>query len=121
MFRTDVVTLAFALWGCAPTPATQTPETPPPVAAPTTSAEPPSAVAPSGEAPSADPPPANGSDTCGGKVCEPPAECIHVVGMRPESARQECWITCGDKPCPADMTCTMINDGPGKVCVKPDR
>jgi hypothetical protein len=38
--------------------------------------------------------------------------------MRPESARKECWITCGgDGKCPQGMMCTMIHDGPGKVCV----
>jgi hypothetical protein len=58
-------------------------------------------------------------ESCGnGETCKPPARCINVVGMRPNSARKECWITCGNTKCPAGMECTMIYDGPGKVCMK---
>jgi hypothetical protein len=65
-------------------------------------------------------PPAAGESCTDDTSCSPPATCIHVVGQMPESARQECWITCGDKSCPDGTTCTMIHDGPGKVCVVPD-
>jgi hypothetical protein len=72
-------------------------------------------------APVAPPAPPPAPEPCDGKVCTPPERCIDVVGMRPESARKECWITCGgDSACPAGMTCTMIHDGPGQVCVKRD-
>jgi len=57
-------------------------------------------------------------EPCDG-TCQAPASCITVVGQMPP-ARKECWITCGDHECPSGLTCTMIHDGPGKVCVKPE-
>lgn len=56
---------------------------------------------------------------CGDNVCKAPEECIDVVGRQPDSARKECWVPCGkDGACPEGMGCTMIHDGPGRVCRK---
>lgn len=70
------------------------------------------------------PPPAEPEappELCDGEACVAPAECITVVGMQPDSATKQCWITCGDGGgCPAGMNCVMIYDGPGQVCLKPD-
>ncbi len=67
------------------------------------------------------PPDPPATETCGGETCTAPARCITVVGMQPGSAHDECWITCGeDETCPAGLTCTMMYDGPGQVCVKPE-
>jgi hypothetical protein len=53
--------------------------------------------------------------------CGAGAQCIHVVGMQPQSARQECWISCdGNSDCPSGMYCEMIHDGPGQVCLEPE-
>lgn len=74
------------------------------------------AATPTTDAPSG-PASSNGS-SC---PCTAPFECRTVVGMQPDSAREECWIPCGDgDKCPSGMTCTMIHDGPGEVCRKTD-
>ena len=82
-------------------------ETPPPEPAPEPEPEP--VAEPAKEIP------------CGNATCTPPERCISVVGMRPGSHRKECWVTCGENDsCPDGMECTMIHDGPGRVCRKID-
>lgn len=95
--------LVVALVGCSSHAATTPPQNPP--------------GDPTGDPP-ADPP---ADTTCAGEPCEAPAQCLTVVGMQPDSAHEECWIPCGDdETCPAGLTCTMMYDGPGHVCVKPE-
>jgi hypothetical protein len=61
-----------------------------------------------------------GSVDCDGKTCAAPASCVDVVGPNASMGRKECWITCSDKQCPADLHCEMLKDGPGLVCEKED-
>lgn len=81
--------------------------------------EAPPADGPVADAPADAPPQAPATDACGGS-CKAPEQCITVVGMQPDSARGECWIPCADGKCPKGLTCEMVYDGPGHVCVKPD-
>ena len=57
--------------------------------------------------------------SCGGAQCTAPEECVTVSGKSGVS-RKECWILCAKNPtkCPTGTKCTMIDDGPGHVCVK---
>jgi len=47
---------------------------------------------------------------------------MSVVGMVQGASRQECWISCAHgESCPKGMTCTMVHDGPGQVCIEADK
>jgi hypothetical protein len=73
---------------------------------------------------SSSPPPITSATAtpCGTKLCQPPATCVSVVGMVQGSSRQECWISCAHgESCPKGMTCTMVHDGPGQVCIEADK
>ncbi len=62
--------------------------------------------------------------SCGETTCTPPEQCLTVTGSLPGApSKEECWIPCGkhgDPACPQGMTCSMIHNGPGQVCVKPE-
>ena len=127
LWRMKTCTLALCLWvvGCGGAGQAPPPETPPEVSAPPPSEVP--AEQPAAE-PEPEPPPEAPVEPaaepakeipCGGSVCKSPEKCITVVGMRPNSARKECWVPCGEgDSCPEGMECSMIHDGPGKVCSK---
>ncbi len=57
-------------------------------------------------------------DPCRG-TCYPPARCLTyaVNGPTPQTS-SGCFIPCAESACPSGMSCTMMNDGPGKVCTK---
>ncbi len=124
-----ICTLAFCLWVVSCGGAGQAPpETPPEVSAPPPSEvpaeepavepEPESAPEPKPEAP-VEPVAEPAEETCGDSVCKAPEKCIYVVGRAPGSGRKECWVPCGKgDSCPDGMECSMIHDGPGKICSK---
>ncbi len=71
-------------------------------------------------APVASAPAATGTtpDACRG-TCYPPARCLtYAVNAPTPQTASGCFIPCADSACPSGMTCTMMNDGPGKVCTK---
>ncbi len=104
--------------GAAPPP----PETAPEVSTPPPTETPADEPGPEGDQPVAQPVAEPAKEIpCGDAVCKAPEKCIHVVGSQPDSGRDECWVPCGEGgSCPDGMKCSMIHDGPGKVCSKVD-
>ncbi len=78
-------------------------------------ASPPTPPAPTPPATSS---PSPTTDPCRG-TCYPPARCLtYAVNAATPQTSSGCFIPCADSACPAGMSCTMMSDGPGKVCTK---
>jgi hypothetical protein len=102
---------ALVLAGChpAPAPVSESPHAAPADAAPVVAADPPPPAAESG--------PAQGQPCDQGK-CGPKLTCVEYYGVAGARGPKlsSCEIPCPSGKCPAGQACTVIADGPGRVC-----